>query len=216
MTPVVLFDLDGTLIDSTEAIVESFGVAFEQFGVSPPDQLEIKQQIGHTLHDMFRVLGVKEELVEAHVQAYKAHYRMIASEKTTLLPRAREALELAANFARLGVVTTKTGRYSKEILEHLGVMAYFETLVGFEDVTFPKPHPEPILTALERMGCEVSPQAWMIGDTPLDIMSANSAGISHIAVVSGYASHEELAKHTTVIVPDAYEAVIKLYKKESY
>ena len=72
---IILFDLDGTLIDSTEAILESFDVAFKTFGTAVPDEASIKAEIGHTLDDMFATLGVEASKVDAHVQAYKMHYQ---------------------------------------------------------------------------------------------------------------------------------------------
>ena len=64
---IILFDLDGTLIDSTEAILDSFGVAFETFDTPVPDDERIKEEIGHPLDAMFATLGVEEAHVDAHV-----------------------------------------------------------------------------------------------------------------------------------------------------
>ncbi len=202
----ILFDLDGTLIDSTEAILESFDVALKSFGEVAFDEEAIKAEIGHPLDAMFRTLGVSEERVWEHVAAYKAHYRTIACEKTVLLPRARAAVMLAAKHAKLGIVTTKTAEYSREMLEYMGVMDYFDVLIGREDVDNPKPHPEPVERALKAMGASKA-ACWMVGDTPMDMLSAEAAGIKHVAVSCGYAGEEILCQHTPNIVPDAYEAV---------
>jgi len=202
----ILFDLDGTLIDSTEAILESFDVALSAFGEVAFDEAAIKAEIGHPLDVMFRTLGVSEEKVWDYVAAYKAHYRIIACEKTVLLPRAREAVALAAAHAKLGVVTTKTAEYSREMLAYMGMMDYFEVLIGREDVTHPKPHPEPIYKALEAIDVSKS-ECWMVGDTPMDMLAAKAAGIDSIAVCCGYAEKDVLAEYTRNIMPDAYEAV---------
>jgi len=202
----ILFDLDGTLIDSTEAILESFDVALGTFGEVLPDEAAIKAEIGHPLDMMFRTLGVSEEKVWDHVRAYKEHYRKISCEKTVLLPYAREAIELASRHATLGIVTTKTAEYSREMLEHMGIMHYFKTLIGREDVTHPKPHPEPVLKAVSKLKADKS-KCWMIGDTPMDICAADAAGVKCVAVTCGYAQKQELAKHTPHIVTNAYEAV---------
>ena len=128
----ILFDLDGTLIDSTEAILESFGVAYETFGRSVPDDDAIKKLIGHPLDLMFAMLGVAHFEVDSYVDAYKEHYRIISRKKTFLLPLGLEAIKEASRIATLGVVTTKTARYSEELLEHMGVMHYFKILIGRE------------------------------------------------------------------------------------
>ena len=208
----ILFDLDGTLIDSTEAILESFHHTFKVIGgYDQPDDESIKALIGHPLEVMYAQLGVAHEQVWHFVGTYKEYYREIATEKTVLLPHAREAVEEAAGFARLGIVTTKTGKYSRVIMEYLGLMDYFEVLVGYEDVKHPKPHAEPIEKAIEAMGVSKK-GCWIIGDTRLDLESAKNAGIDSIGVLSGYDNAEQLKTLTDIIDTDALKAVRRLAK----
>ena len=103
-------------------------------------------------------------------------------------------------------MTTKTGRYSRELLEHFGVMHYFEVLIGREDVENPKPHPEPINKALALMACDRS-TCWMIGDTRLDVEAAKNASIGCVAVTTGYDNRDQLSTLIDVIEKDALEAV---------
>ena len=205
----ILFDLDGTLIDSTEAILESFHRAFAAVRDDVPEDAAITALIGHPLDVMFAELGVAESCVWDYVARYKEHYRAISKQKTVMLPHAVEAIEHAARFATLGVVTTKTARYSKELLTHFGVMHRFAALIGREDVTHPKPHPEPIEKAIAAIGGDRSTY-WMIGDTTMDIEAANAAKIASIAVCCGYASKEELSGVCDIVVDDAKAAVAYL------
>ncbi|WP_201352378.1 HAD family hydrolase [Hydrogenimonas urashimensis] len=211
-SPVILFDLDGTLIDSTEAILESFGEAFGAHALPCPEAAVITKMIGMPLREMFLRLGVDNERADAFVAAYKAHYRKISREKTVLLPGAKEAVETAAEFARLGIVTTKTGRYSIDLLEHLELMHFFETLVGSEDVRRHKPHPEPVFKALERMGVSTK-SVWLIGDTPMDVEAALAAGVNPFAVTCGYGQCEAFATRCRHIAPDAKTAVANIRSK---
>ena len=203
---IILFDLDGTLIDSTEAILESFGVAFETHGKEAPSDEAIKAEIGHPLDVMFPTLGVVDEEVAAYVHAYKMHYREISCAKTVMLPQAREAIALASEHATLGVVTTKTAKYSIELLEHMGMMDYFDVLIGREDVENPKPDPEPILKAISRLDSDKS-KYWMVGDTPMDLLAAKAANIDSVAVTCGYANEDALREHTDNVYHSALEAV---------
>jgi phosphoglycolate phosphatase len=206
---VILFDLDGTLIDSTEAILDSFRESFAEMGGSYPGDEAVKALVGHPLTEMYRSYGVPEERVATYVDCYKRHYRQVHTLKTLLLPGAREAVELAASFARLGVVTTKTGKYSRELLEHFGLMERFEVLIGSEDVTRHKPHPEPLQVALKRM--ETGPErAWMIGDTCLDMEAARAAGVRPAGVCCGYGSEAALRQCGAWIFPDTLSAVKKI------
>jgi len=213
MKTTILFDLDGTLIDSTEAIVESFRHSLQKHGeLRDVSDTMITSQIGHTLETMFAAAGVAPESIEKHVSAYKLYYREISRQKTVLLPNAVEAIREASAFARLGIVTTKTGLYSRELMEYFGVMGYFEVLIGREHVENPKPHPEPIEKALGEMKA-AKESAWMIGDTRLDIEASNRAGIGSVAVISGYDNLEQLLTLTDIIKPDALEAVRYIAKR---
>ena len=202
---VILFDLDGTLIDSTEAILEGFRVTFEKFGKNYPGDKEVKKLIGLPLDIMFENLGVKENVWD-FVMTYKEHYRKISKQKTFLLPFAKESLKEASTFARLGIVTTKTGEYSKELLEHFGILNYFEVLIGREDVENPKPHPEPILKALHKMKASKE-AAWMIGDTCLDMVSAKEAGINYVGVKFEYENEKNMKRCAEIVKSDVLKAV---------
>jgi len=203
---IILFDLDGTLIDSTEAILESFYKAFKVHErVSPQDE-EIKALIGYPLDVMFSELGIEESRVWDFVTSYKEHYREISRQKTELLVNAREAVTLASEFAELGIVTTKTGRYSQVLMEHFELMEMFTVLIGREDVEKPKPDAEPILKALEAFEVD-GKEIWMIGDTKLDLLSAKNANVKSIGVLSGYDDETTLKQFTNVIFCDTLEAV---------
>jgi len=209
----ILFDLDGTLIDSTEAILESFAYAFDAFGLETPADGKITAEIGHPLDRMFLSLGVAEKEVYRYVETYKAYYRHISREKTTLLPGAEEAVRRAAEAGRVGVVTTKTATFSIELLEHMELMSYFEVLIGREDVEFPKPHPEPVLKALSAMGGEKE-RCWMIGDTCMDMHAARDAGVTGVGVTSGYGSKKALRECSTFLAESALSAVTHIVNWE--
>lgn len=202
----ILFDLDGTLIDSTQAILESFHNSFDIHKCLHPSDDEIKALIGHPLDVMYSDLGIEEAFVWDMVKTYKEHYQKIYKEKTVLLEYAIESIHEAKKIARLGVVTTKTGKYSRELLEHYGLMDAFEVLIGREDVQMPKPHAEPILKAISMMKANKQ-NTWMIGDTRLDIASAQNAGVSSVAVTSGYDKKEQLLTLTEIIEDNVLEAV---------
>ncbi len=210
---IILFDLDGTLIDSTEAILESFHNSYMVHKEKAPSDTEIKALIGYPLDVMYSRLGIDEARVWHFVTTYKEYYRVISKEKTFLLPRAKEAVTLAASFAEVGVVTTKTGLFSKELMEHFGLMEYFKVLIGREHVENPKPHKEPILKALESFEID-NKEIWMIGDTKLDLLSAENAGVNSLGVLSGYDTKETLKKYTNHIYRDAFEGMIFLKSRK--
>jgi phosphoglycolate phosphatase len=209
---IILFDLDGTLIDSTEAILESFEKAFTKFDTQVPTAQSIKTLIGLPLDIMFAKLGINENETLKYVDAYKEHYRTVHLEKTVLLPKVQEALAEASTYARLGVVTTKTAKYSRELLEHFDLMKYFNVLIGREDVEHPKPHPQPVFKALESLGFSHGTITYLIGDTTIDMIAAEEADIACIGVTCGYGKEEDLAEYADFIKENAYEAIQLIQK----
>ena len=206
---IILFDLDGTLIDSTDAIVSTFYHSFNELNhdFNGNDE-DIKSLIGYPLDVMYENLGIDKEKVWDFVASYKNRYRLISKEKTYLLENALEAVKLASTIARVSVVTTKTRLYTMPLLEHFQMAEHFEIVTGRENVENPKPHPEPILITLEQMNYDSSlHNVWMIGDTKLDLIAANEAKVNSIGVLCGYGTEEHLKTYTDIVKSNALEAV---------
>ena len=206
---IILFDLDGTLIESTDAIISTFLHTFKELDFDFKYSIDdIKSLIGYPLDIMYKELGVEDEKVWEFVNSYKNRYRVISKEQTTLLENALEAVQLASQIGRVSVVTTKTRMYTMPLLEHFGIAHFFEIVTGRENVENPKPHPEPILITLEQMNYNKDlHDVWMIGDTKLDLISASSANVNSIGLLCGYGELEELEKYTKFIEKDAISAV---------
>jgi phosphoglycolate phosphatase len=208
MKKVILFDLDGTLIDSMDAIVGCFYHSFKELNFDFKGTTEdIKNEIGYPLDVMYATLGVDKQRVFDFVDSYKKQYRKISLAQTTLLPQSLEAIKLASSFARLGIVTTKTTAYTIPLLKNMNIMKYFEVIIGRQEVENPKPHPEPVLKCLELMNLKPNKNIFIVGDTKLDLIAGEKAGISSVAVLSGYGKKEELKKYTSNIVNTSLDAV---------
>lgn len=206
---IILFDLDGTLIESTDAIISTFLHTFNELNFDFKNSIDdIKSLIGYPLDIMYKELGVDEEKVWEFVDAYKNRYRIISKEQTTLLENAFEAVQLATQIGRVSVVTTKTRMYTMPLLEHFNIAQFFEIVTGRENVQNPKPHPEPILLTLEQMNYDENlHEVWMIGDTKLDLIAANAANINSIGLLCGYGEETELREYTNFIQNDALSAI---------
>jgi len=206
---IILFDLDGTLIDSTDAIVSTFYHSFEELNYDfKGNDEDIKSFIGYPLEIMYENLGVHKDEAPKFVASYKNRYRKISTLKTLLLPQALEAVKLASKIARVSVVTTKTRLYTMPLLEHFEMAEHFEIVTGRENVENPKPHPEPILNTLEQMNYDKDfHKVWMIGDTKLDLIAAKDSKVDSIGVLCGYGKEEELKTYTKNISQNALSAV---------
>ncbi len=209
----ILFDLDGTLIDSTEAILESFHHSYDAHNLPRPQDSQIMAQVGHPLDVMYERIGIQDkELIIKMVSAYKDCYRLIATKKTVLLPFAKEAVHLASKYAKLAIVTTKTSQYSKILLQHFELIDYFEILIGREDVQNPKPNKEPIEKAIKFLKTDKK-NCWMIGDTTMDMLCAKNANVKSIGIIGKYEAKETLQRYTDIIKTNALEAVEDIIDK---
>lgn len=207
---ILLFDLDGTLVDSTQAIYASFCKAYLAMNDTPPSIEQVKEGIGHTLESMFLQNGVKKQNVDEYVKHYRIAYRGLMEQGTHLLAYAKEAIILAHSFATLSVVTTKRGDFSQILLNKLGVWEYFSGIVGIESVSNPKPHAEPILKALDMLdkGGEIQKdRIYMVGDTILDIEAAKNAEIQAVGVLCGFGKKEEMKKAQVPLCENTLEAI---------
>ncbi len=209
----ILFDLDGTLIDSTESILDGFAHAFKSQNFPQAKKEDICSLIGYPLETMFEKLGVSEN-ISSFISEYKKRYSLISTQKTKMLPDAIKAIKLASSLAPLGIVTTKTAKYSSDILEHFKVAKYFKVIIGRENVNEPKPSKEPILKALDTLKVKPDMRCFMIGDTILDMMAANNANINKIGLLCGYGKEQDLKRYTDNIVKNCFEAVKMLSQKE--
>jgi phosphoglycolate phosphatase len=206
---IILFDLDGTLIESTDAIVSTFYHSFNELNFNFNGSVDdIKSLIGYPLDIMYKELGIEKDKINDFITSYKNRYRVISIEQTTLLENAFEAVKQASKIGRVSVVTTKTRMYTIPLLEHFGIAHFFEVVTGRENVQNPKPHPEPILLTLEQMNYDKNlHDVWMIGDTKLDLIAANAANIKSIGVLCGYGEESELRVYTDFIQNDALDAI---------
>lgn len=190
MIEAVGFDLDGTLIESTDAIVDSMLHTFDTVGERPPSREEVVATISAPLEDQFETLSLRD--VKECARIYRAHYDQTAAEKTTLLPGVLEGLTvLREEGLKLGIATSKRRSSSEPLLDALGISGLFDACIGREDVSQAKPHPEAVSTLLETLRVDAS-SAFFVGDTAYDVGAAHAAGVRCLCVTTGYATAEAL------------------------
>ena len=190
--PVVLFDLDGTLIDSGRMIVASFKHAARSvLGVDVPEE-RIRAAVGGPgLIEQMRLLDARR--VEDLVQAYREHNEPLHAELASCAGIEDVLVALRSEGRRLGIVTAKRQATIRLAFDVLDLEGFFEVVVGADDTERHKPHPEPILCALERLGAEPEEAAY-VGDSPFDVRAAKAAGVHAVAVTwGGIHSRERLA-----------------------
>lgn len=216
---LILFDVDGTLVDSQASILGAMTAAFAATGQPAPDRAAVLAIVGLSLdHAMARLAPTSTATVQADlVAAYKDAFfaqRLAGSAPPVLYPGVRETVErLAAQPGTLlGVATGKSRRGLDALLETLGMERTFITRQVADDHPS-KPHPSMILTALAGTGVERADTV-MVGDTSYDMDMAQAAGVAGIGVSWGYHAPAALGAAQRVIdrfdeLPGAMDALWK-------
>jgi pyrophosphatase PpaX len=181
--PVVLFDLDGTVIDSGAIILASMRhAAKEVLGEEPPDELLMAAVGGPGLEAQMQALA--PDRVEELVTVYRAHNEPL-HEELTCCPGIEDLLvRLKDEGRRLGIVTAKRRATVELAFGVLPIEHLFEVVVGGDETARHKPEPEPLLLAAQRLNVDPSDCAY-VGDSPFDIRAAKAAGMLSVAVTWG-------------------------------
>ena len=203
----VIFDLDGTLVDSYQAIYLSFHHAYTCLGLSPLSLEEVKKVVGRGLSRTFRELLGEERGLQA-LSLFRKKYEEIFRAHTHLLPDVRTVLEdLYGRGIQLAVATNKFGPFSREIFRHFKMENFFTVIVGDGDIPQNKPHPAMLNLALEKMGLKKD-ETVFVGDSVIDIQTAQNAGIRVYAVPTGNTAREDLEKaQPTAFLPRLLDLV---------
>lgn len=204
----VIFDVDGTLVDSQAHIHAAMAAAFEEAGRPAPARAEVRAIIGLSLPVAVARLagGPAPDLVERYKAAYVALAATAGSaEAAPLFPGAREALDaLAARGVALGIATGKSRRGLDSVLATHGIAALFETAQVADDHPS-KPHPAMLRAAIAQIGpCE----AVMLGDTVYDVDMAVAAGVPALGVAWGYHAADALREAGAVGVLGGYDELV--------
>jgi len=178
--PVVLFDLDGTLVDSGAIILGSFHHATETVLQRRfPDEQIMAQVGGSNLAEQMQLLA--PDRVDELVRVYRDHNDPQYSELACFDGIVDVLAALKREGRRLGVVSAKRKPTVQRVFDGAGVGAYFDVVVGSDDTERHKPHPEPVLKALELLDAQPHEAAY-VGDSPFDVAAARAAGVYAVAV----------------------------------
>ncbi|HAQ56746.1 MAG TPA: pyrophosphatase PpaX [Acholeplasmatales bacterium] len=177
----VLFDLDGTLVDSIPLIADTLRKTLHEFFPSVPvSPTDIDAMIGPPLSATFARFTADPHVVDVMIERYRVIYKTCELDSIRIFPRAAKTLrELKKRGYRLGLVTTKFTASALPSLDHFGLTPLFDVIIGLETVKNHKPHPEPVLKALDAFP---HGQAVMVGDTEGDLVAGRAAGILTCAV----------------------------------
>ncbi len=200
----IIFDLDGTIVDSRQAYVDAARTAFSAFGrekfrTKTAWEIPRRFELNIPLSDL--VEGIDEkEFREIYLDAY---YRATRT-KTKPFLEVEVALEILSRKAKLALTTRRqvSGNEIKAQLEKFGLVNYFRAVVTAVDTTNPKPSPEAIIECARRLGLKPS-FCVVVGDSVVDVRAGKNAGTQTVAVLSGIFSRKELQKEDPDLILDS-------------
>ena len=181
MINTVLFDFDGTLVNTNDVIIASWQHTYMYYLGREESLEKITACFGEPL-----LLTMEREFPEVDpresAEVYRNFQKENADELVKIFPGIKELLEsLKTDGFRMGVVTSRTRESAQRYMDMFGIGDYFEEMVSCDDTEIHKPNPEPILLCLKKM-CITAEEALMVGDSPFDIKCANNAGVKSVLV----------------------------------
>jgi len=186
----VIFDLDGTLVESAGEIAHALARAFESLGLAPLPKTAVEQMIGRGVRVLIERalsrIGAQGVDLDEAVARFETHYGATVGTSASLFPGAKEGLDLlAARGMPMAVVTNKPRYFTLQLLERLDIARHFAAVVAGDDGHVRKPAPDMVVAAARALGVEPE-EALMIGDSDNDTVAARAAGCPVWCVRHGY------------------------------
>lgn len=208
----ILFDLDGTILDTNELIISSFLHTFQTFF---PERTFLREEIiaemGGTLYDILS--RYDEDRVEEMVQVYREFNIRTHDEMVTAFPHVLEVItQLKEWGVKLGVVTTKQRNTTEMGLDLTQLRPLMDSIVTLQEVENPKPHPEPVLRAMSELGA-LPESTLMVGDSSFDIEAAHRAGIHSAGVAWSLKGEEYLRGYSPTYILKDMKDLLRIVKE---
>ncbi len=208
----ILFDLDGTLTDSGEGIINSVAMTLERYGLPVPDRQTLRVFVGPPLHETFQQFGIPAEEADEAVEVFRSRYNTIGKFENTPYPGIYKLLEtLKSHGHRLFVATSKPEITALEVLEHFDLLKYFEIVCG-ATLDRSRIDKQDVIKYLLAQA-DSAENVIMVGDTAFDVLGAAALNIPTIGVSWGYGSVQEMLDAGAVAIADNAEALLALLEK---
>lgn len=199
----VLFDLDGTLIDSADLIIESYHHVFATFGLATRTREEILAGMGVPLHTVFGTMTDDPAEIARWITTYRAYNLARHDDRVRAYPGVVDMVRRVHHAGcATGLVTSKNHSGAERGIALIGLSGAIDVIVGADDVTNPKPDPEPVRRALELLGASAS-AALFVGDSHHDIVAGRAADVRTAGITWGPFPRA----HLEAVSPDHYCAV---------
>ena len=203
----ILFDLDGTLVDSGEGVLKCAELALRHFNLPIPSPEEMRTFVGPPLRDSFLRFGCTEEMAQEAIVVYRRRYTTVGKFELFVYPGIEKLLQdLTAVGCKLYVATSKPESVSVEILQHLGLARYFTYIAGADQNKGRSTKSEVIAYLLAQMGDLDG--SLMVGDTAYDVIGSAQHGIPCAGVSWGYGTRKSIEDAQPAVIVDSTEELL--------
>ena len=209
----VLFDFDGTVVNTGEGILRSLQYSFEQMGDEIPPMEDLKKFIGPPVYYSFtHFYGVSEEDVGEYIRKYRERYKKKGIYESELYSGVKELLiELKNKGVLLGVASSKPEHLIYSVADYLGITDLFDAIVGVKvDDSNHSSKTGLILEAMKQLGVSDSRDVLMVGDRCFDIDGATGAGVDSCGALWGFGDEEEFRAHNATYIVSKAEEILNL------
>jgi phosphoglycolate phosphatase len=211
----VLFDLDGTLVDSYTALTEAVNHARRTHGLHELSSARIRELVGEGVERLLQRAFERTELSPSIVQAFESRYDDICCAESRILEEVEVTLAALAELGvEMAVCTNKPTVFSRKILDFLGLSHYFRAIVGPDIAGARKPEARHLAVTLESVACSRE-EALFVGDMPLDVRAARNSGMDVAVVATGSSTREQLTASDPDHFLERFSDLIKIVRREA-
>ena len=208
MKQLIIYDLDGTLVDTLEDITQAANHMLRQLQAPRLSSHEIRRFIGSGVQELVRrcLKTDDPQRIEQGIMMYRTYYALHMLDSSALYPGAQEVLDYFRP-RHQAVITNKPNPYSRQILTALGVANYFLEIVAGDSMYPRKPDPTATLAIMKCQG--IRPEdTLLVGDSPIDIETGRNAGVMTVGIIHGFSEREELASATPDTIVANFEELL--------
>ena len=211
----VLFDLDGTLVDSYTALTEAVNHARRTHGLAELSSTRIRELVGEGVERLLQRAFERTELSSSILQAFESRYDDICCAESRVLAEVEATLHALSELGvAMAVCTNKPTVFSKKILDFLGLSRHFRAIVGPDVAGARKPEAKHLAVTLESVSC-TREETLFVGDMPLDVRAARNSGIDVAVLATGSSTREQLMESGPDHFLERFSDLLKIVRREA-
>ena len=206
---LIIFDLDGTLVDAYPAIISSFNYTMQRLNYPVQNALAIRRAVGWGDGNLLRPF-IKEKDVCVALSIYRKHHKLALLKESRLFPKVYKVLAYLKNKGyRFAVASNRPSRFSWILIRHLKLEKYFDYVLCADKLKHIKPHPEIINRIMQRFALKPE-QALYVGDMTIDAQAGRRAKVETIIVTTGSSTKSEIKKERPYRIIDRISELLKI------